>query len=103
MSPCARYKPAPQEDLVFPRTPAGASTSVGRSPVDTGEDMGMGKEVGRTQVWARRAGGERGCGCAGGQDTGEDVGVSKVGRMQVWVRTWACRWAGHWGRHGHGR
>ena len=25
--------------------------------------------------------------CAGGQDTGEDVGMSKeVGRMQVWAR-----------------
>ena len=34
----------------------------------------------------RRAGGEQGHGCAGGQDTGEDTGMSKVGRMQVWAR-----------------
>src|SRR5882672_9670952 len=95
MLPCARYEPASQEDLVFPRTPTGTSASVGRSPVDTGEDTGMGKEVGRTQVWERRAGGERGCGCAGGQDTGEDTGMSEVGRMRVWARTVG-------GERGHG-
>jgi len=44
--------------------------------------MGMGVEVGRTQAWARRVGGEWGHGCAGGQDTGEDLGMSKeLGRM----------------------
>jgi len=60
--------------------------SVGRSPVDTGEDMGVGK-VGRMQMWARRVGGEQGGRFAGGQDTGEDVGMSEeVGRMQAWAR-----------------
>ena len=47
--------------------------------MDTGEDVCVG-EVGRMQV-------DRGHRWTGGQDTGEDVGMSQeVGRMQVWAR-----------------
>jgi len=83
-----------------------------------GQGQDVGKEVGRTQAWVRRVGSEQGHGHAGGQDAGEDMGVSEgMGRMCVWVRrvggegghghaggkdtgkevvrTWTKRWAGH--------
>jgi len=56
MSPSAQCEPAPQEeDLVFLCTPACASMSVRRSPVDIGDEMGI-REVGMIQVWVREGG-----------------------------------------------
>ena len=52
-----------------------------------GQGQDVGKEVGRTQAWVRRVGSEQGHGHAGGQDAGEDMGMSEdVGRMWGWVR-----------------
>jgi len=56
--------------------------------------MGM-SEVGRMQVWVRTVGGERGCGCAGGQVAGEDAGMGmQVGRILGKMLLWERRWVG---------
>jgi len=59
----------------------------------------MWARVGRTWAWVRRVGIEQGCGCAGGQDSGEDMDMSEeVGRMWAWARRvggeQGCRCAG---------